>query len=134
MFYNFSIIPFRRFARKCAFPAMVILCVVWVDRHLLTLRTPTILENRDNMDIVYPLFDFFITALRHGQIEFYQPFQWAGTRLFGDPNFQINIVEIITGVLFGTKAIFVGLNFMWLLERITAALGMHALIGALCPA
>jgi hypothetical protein len=112
---------------------MIILCVVWVDRQLLTLGTPTILQNRDNLDIIYPSFDFFITALRHGQLEAYQPFQWAGTRLFGDPNFQINIVEIITGVLFGTKAIFVGLNFMWLVERITAALGMYALIGAICP-
>jgi hypothetical protein len=120
--------------RYFAFPAIIVLCVVWVDRDFLNLQVPLLLSNRDNLDIVYPLFNFFITGLKHGHIEFYQPFQWAGTRLFGDPNFQINIVEVVTGALFGTKAIFESLNVMYLVERTVAALGMYALIGAVCPA
>lgn len=111
---------------------VIVSCVVWIDRQLLSFTTPILLANRDNVDIVYPQLRFFISGLRHGEINFYQPFQWAGTRLFGDPNFQINLVEIVVGVLFDAKAALVSLNFLWLLERIVAALGMYALIGALC--
>ncbi|HZH82695.1 MAG TPA: hypothetical protein VFD87_06110, partial [Phototrophicaceae bacterium] len=115
------------------FPVAVAVCVVWADAEMLTFSTPVLLGNRDNLDIPYPLFDFFIDGLRHGHINVYQPFMWAGTRLFGDPNFQINMFEVITGLLFGTKGLFIGLNFMFLAERIAAALGMYALIGAVCP-
>ena len=126
----------RSFLRLTHFllPAAIALFVVWIDRDILNFRIPLLLANRDNLDLVYPLFNFFITGLKHGAIEVYQPFQWAGTRLFGDPNFQINLVEVVTGVLFGTKAIFESLNIMYLVERIVAALGMYALIGVACPA
>lgn len=123
-----------RSARSMVFPVAIVFLIVWIDRDLLNLQFPFLLLNGDNVDIMYPLFKFLITGLQHGELNFYQPFQWAGTRLFGDPNFQINFIELAVGVVFGTKAIFQALNIMYLVERMVGALGMYVLIGEVCVA
>jgi hypothetical protein len=90
------------------------------------------LVNADDLDAYYPLFAYFIDNLRHGTVSFYQPFLFAGERLWGNATFQPNPIQIIVGLLFGPTAIFSPINVLYVAEPIAGFLGMYVLLGAIC--
>lgn len=113
-------------------PVLCVAIVSYIDRAFLTSKVPILLTNSDNLDIIYPLFDFFIYGLKRGVINYYQPFLWSGTRLIGDPNFQMNALQLTIGVLWDTKAAFASTDVMVVVERIVAFFGMYALLDRVC--
>jgi hypothetical protein len=126
----------RRSAVKMApqlVPPLLGVALILVSvRHLLFSAFPAMLINGDDLDAYYPLFVYFIDNLRHGIISYYQPFLFAGERLWGNATFQPNPIQIIVGLLFGPTAIFSPVNFLYVAEPIAGFLGMYVLLGAIC--
>jgi hypothetical protein len=106
---------------------------IWTLGDYLNFQVPKIFAlGGDNYDLTYTLYKYFFTRLEEGDIAFFNPYLWAGTRLIGDPNFQLNIFQIIIGMVTGIKGVLYFTSFSVVLEKVIAGVGFFALLRRLC--
>lgn len=103
--------------------------IIWVLGDYLNPKAPKLFAlGGDNYDITYTMYSYFFTELQEGRIAYYNPYLWAGARLIGDPNFQLNIFQILAGLIKGVKGVLYFTSFYVIAERIVAAIGFFALL------
>lgn len=106
---------------------------IWTLGDYLNFQVPKIFAlGGDNYDLTYTLYNYFFTRLEKGNIAFFNPYLWAGTRLIGDPNFQLNIFQIIIGLVTGIKGVLYFTSFSVVFEKVIAGVGFFALLRRLC--
>jgi hypothetical protein len=55
-------------------------------------------SNVDNQDIILPLHLYFLESIQQGQLPAFLPYIWSGTRLIGDPNFQLSPLHVLAAL------------------------------------
>ena len=87
----------------------------------------------DNQDIILQLHLYFLESIQQGRLSCLLPYIWSGTRLIGDPNFQLSPLHILAALMLNSDRYLEFLSVWAFLVVCGSFWGVYRLLRVLLP-